>query len=202
MKIHGLENTSEYSSKDTYRFLFRFITKALFIALLFIIISISSIALIVIGDSVYNMKKGNNVVPLIGGYVIITPSMVPTIKVKDAVLVKRTNNTDLTIGDIITFKSTDVRYNGLIITHRIVGTQTITNGDLVYRTKGDNNRIEDSAVVDFKNVYGKVILKLPKLGYVKDFIAKPIGFIMLIIVPLLGIIGINIANLRKKREMI
>ena len=158
MKIHGLENTSEYSSKDTYRFLFRFITKALFIALLFIIISISSIALIVIGDSVYNMKKGNNVVPLIGGYVIIT--------------------------------------------HRSVGTQTITNGDLVYRTKGDNNRIEDSAVVDFKNVYGKVILKLPKLGYVKDFIAKPIGFIMLIIVPLLGIIGINIANLREKREMI
>lgn len=194
MKIHGLENTSEYSSKDTYKFFFRFITKALFIALFTIIIGVSLVALIVIGDTVYNVKKGNNVVPLIGGYIIITPSMVPTIKVKDAVLVKRVSDNELTIGDIITFKSTDDRYRGLIITHRIVGTQTITSGNLVYRTKGDNNRIEDSAVVDLKNVYGKVILKFPKLGYLKDFINKPVGFIMLIIIPIMGIIGINVSN--------
>lgn len=202
MKIHGLENTSEYSSKDTYKFFFRFITKALFIALFTIIIGVSLVALIVIGDTVYNVKKGNNVVPLIGGYIIITPSMVPTIKVKDAVLVKRVSDNELTIGDIITFKSTDDRYRGLIITHRIVGTQTITSGNLVYRTKGDNNRIEDSAVVDLKNVYGKVVLKFPKLGYLKDFINKPVGFIMLIIIPIMGIIGINVSNLKEKKEMI
>lgn len=202
MKIHGLENSSEYSSKDTYKFLFHFITKALFIALFTIIIGISLIALIVIGDTVYNVRKGNNVVPLIGGYVIITPSMVPTINVKDAVLVKRVSDKELVIGDIITFKSSDERYKGLIITHRVVGTQSISSGNLVYRTKGDNNRIEDSAVVDFKNIYGKVIIKFPKLGYLKDFISKPIGFIMLIIIPIMGIVGINLNNFREKKEMI
>lgn len=202
MKIHGLENSSEYSSKDTYKFLFHFITKALFIALFTIIIGISLIALIVIGDTVYNVRKGNNVVPLIGGYVIITPSMVPTINVKDAVLVKRVSDKELVVGDIITFKSSDERYKGLIITHRVVGTQSISSGNLVYRTKGDNNRIEDSAVVDFKNIYGKVIIKFPKLGYLKDFISKPIGFIMLIIIPIMGIVGINLNNFREKKEMI
>lgn len=148
------------------------------------------------------MKKGNNVVPLIGGYVIITPSMVPTIKVKDAVLVRRMKDSELEIGDIITFKSTDERYTDLTITHRIVGTQSISNGSLVYRTKGDNNRLEDSEVVTFKNVYGKVILKLPKLGYIRDFISKPIGFIFLIILPLIGIIAINISVLKRKVEEI
>ena len=202
MKIHGLENSTEYSSKDTFKFLFRFITKALFIALFTIIVGISLIAFVVIGDTLYNVKKGNNVVPLIGGYVIITPSMVPTIMVKDAVLVKRVSDNELTIGDIITFKSSDNRYKGLIITHRVVGTQTISSGSLVYRTKGDNNKIEDSAVVDFKNIYGKVVLKFPKLGYLKDFISKPIGFIILIVIPIFGIIGININNFREKKEMI
>lgn len=202
MKIHGLDNSSEFSSEDTSRFLFHFITKSLFIALFTIIIGISFITLIVIGDTLYNVKKGNNVVPLIGGYVIITPSMVPTINVNDAVLVKRVSNNELIIGDIITFKSSDERYKGLTITHRVVGTQSISSGNLVYRTKGDNNRIEDSAVVDFKNIYGKVIIKFPKLGYLKDFISKPIGFIMLIIIPIIGIIGININNIRVKKEMI
>ena len=202
MKIHGLENSTEYSSKDTFKFLFRFITKALFIALFTIIVGISLIAFVVIGDTLYNVKKGNNVVPLIGGYVIITPSMVPTIMVKDAVLVKRVSDNELTIGDIITFKSSDNRYKGLIITHRVVGTQTISSGSLVYRTKGDNNKIEDSAVVDFKNIYGKVVLKFPKLGYLKDFISKPIGFIILIVIPIFGIVGININSFREKKEMI
>lgn len=202
MKIHGLESNKEYTSQDTIKFFFRFITKSLFIALFFVLISISFVMIIVLGDTIYNAKKGKNVVPLIGGYVIITPSMVPTIKVKDAVLVKRTGNKELTIGDIITFRSTDDRYKGLIITHRIVGTQNITNGDLVYRTKGDNNRIEDAAVVDFKNVYGKVVLKLPKLGYIKDFINKPIGFLLLIICPIIGILAINLKNINERKEMI
>lgn len=199
MKLH--EN-NQFSSSETVKFFIHFITRAFLIAMFFIFVSISIVALIVVGDSAYNMKKGNNVVPLIGGYIIITPSMVPTIKVKDAVLVKRANYSDLSIGDIITFKSTDERYNDLTITHRIVGTQSITNGDLVYRTKGDNNRIEDSSVVDLRNIYGKVILTLPKLGYIRDFINKPVGFILLIIMPLIGIVILNIKNINEGKEVI
>ena len=121
-------------------------------------------------------------------------------KINDAVIVKRTSDSIIDIGDIITFKSTDSRYEGLTVTHRIVGTQTISTGDLVYRTKGDNNRIEDSAVVKKENIYGKVVLKLPKVGYIKDFLRKPLGFILFIICPIILILFINIRNINKREE--
>ena len=193
MQVRGL-NTN-YNSKDTVKYFAHFIARALLIALSFIVVSISVIAIFVVGDTVYNVNKGNNVVPLFGGYIIITESMVPTIKVNDAVLVKRSESNELNIGDIITFKSIDERYDGLVVTHRIVGSQNISTGDLVYRTKGDNNKLEDMAVVPEENIFGRVILKIPKLGYVKDFLNKPIGFILCIIIPIVMIIVINIKNI-------
>lgn len=200
MQVAVVKNSNTYSSKETFEYFLHFTIKALFISLLSIVIIISSLFIYVVGDSIYNMKKGNNVVPLLGGYIIVTPSMVPTIKIKDAVVVKRTNKSDLSIGDIITFKSTDERYKDLVVTHRVVGTQTISTGDLVYRTKGDNNRVEDSAVVEENNIYGKVVLKLPKLGYIKDFISTPLGFFLFIAVPILALAYINIKNLRENVE--
>jgi len=186
---------TNYNSKDTVKYFAHFIARALLIALSFIVVSISVLAIFVVGDTVYNVNKGNNVVPLFGGYIIITESMVPTIKVNDAVLVKRSESNELNIGDIITFKSIDERYDGLVVTHRIVGSQNISTGDLVYRTKGDNNKLEDMAVVPEENIFGRVILKIPKLGYVKDFLNKPIGFILCIIIPIVMIIVINIKNI-------
>lgn len=200
MQIKSLQYKDSYTSKETFRFFLRFISRAFLISIITLSLTIATFIMIVIGDVYYNYKQGNNVVPLFGGYIIITPSMVPTIKVNDAVIVKRTSDSIIDIGDIITFKSTDERYDGLTVTHRIVGTQTISTGDLVYRTKGDNNRIEDSAVVKKENIYGKVVLKLPKIGYIKDFLRKPIGFILFIICPIVLILLINIKHINNKEE--
>ena len=202
MQVQFLKkNVHNYTSKETVNYLINFVMRAFMIALLFLVVSISLVLLVVAGDTLYNRSQGNNVVPLLGGYIIVTPSMVPTIKVNDAVLVKRVDNENLTIGDIITFASNDIRYEGLIVTHRIVGTQSISSGDLVYRTKGDNNRIEDSAVVSQSNIYGKVILKFPKLGYVKNFLQSPIGFTLFIIFPILAIFYIIFKNLINRQDI-
>lgn len=199
MQVHAIENDKiQYTKKDTVSFFAHFIIRSLLYALITVVACGLTLFLIIVGDTVYNFSKGNNMVPLFGGYVIISPSMVPTIKVKDAVIVKRTSQDNLNIGDIITFKSTDPRYTGLIITHRIVGTQSISSGDLVYRTKGDNNRIEDSAVVQNDNIFGKVILKIPKLGYIRDFLNKPFGFILFIFLPILLIVIINLKSMKEK----
>ena len=162
--MQELRKVNNYSRKDTIRFFTRFIARSFMISILFIVCGLLVFASVIVGDVIYNAKNGNNVVPLFGGYIIITPSMVPTIKINDAVVVKRVEDNELKIGDIITFKSADARYTGLTVTHRVVGSQKISSGDLVYRTKGDNNKIEDSAVVDMNSIYGKVVLKLPKLA--------------------------------------
>ena len=73
----------------------------------------------------------------------------------------------------------------------------IQNGSLVYRTKGDNNRTEDSSLVSFGDIYGKVILKVPSIGVLYNFITNPFGFIISIIIPIIIILVINIVKVKK-----
>ena len=96
--------------RDNYNYLLRFVGRSFFAAILSLIIISSLLCAILVGDVYYHAKKGDNIIPLFAGYIIVTPSMVPTIKVNDAVVVKRIDDNSLTIGDIITFKSSDLRY--------------------------------------------------------------------------------------------
>ena len=59
----------------------------------------------------------------------------------------------------------------------------VQTGEYVYRTKGDNNVVEDSSLVKFGDIYGKVIMKIPMIGYVYKFLTNPLGFIVSFIVP-------------------
>lgn len=128
------------------------------------------ISLVFIDDQV-NKARGIDVPPLIGAYVIVSPSMTPTIKVQDAVLVLRAK--EYKIGDIITFSSNDSRYEGYTITHRITDIVTANNGKIMYITKGDNNAISDAAPVYYENIYGKVAVKIPNLGFVQKVLLNP-----------------------------
>lgn len=177
--------------------IYHFVAKVLLYSILIILI------LVAIGFAAYfvdlqrNLKKGINKSPLLGAYIIISPSMDPTIKVEDAIIILREEPTDLKVGDIITFLSSDPRYSGLTITHRIVGIEKSENGDLFFRTKGDNNNAEDSALVSSKNIFGRVILKIPKIGYIQSLLMQSYGWVLLVVVPCLGIVIYDIIKLIK-----
>ena len=79
----------------------------------------------------------------------------------------------------------------MTITHRIVGKQLLSNGEFVFRTKGDNNSVEDSALVKLDDIYGKVVIKIPKIGYVQKFLSTPIGFFSCILVPIFIVMILN-----------
>lgn len=199
MQVQALKYN--YSLKETISYFLYFFGRALFISFSVLISILLLFFFVIIGDTAYHLHKGDNVVPLFGGYVIITQSMVPTIMVNDAVLVKRSTSDELDIGDVITFKSSDQRYQGLTITHRIVGAQMLSNGDIVYRTKGDNNRIEDASLVVENSIYGRVILKLPKFGYIQQFLKTPIGFLLCIMLPIILIIAMNYQNVKNRIQL-
>lgn len=139
--------------------------------------------------------------PLFNTYVIISESMVPTIKVNDAIVTKRVDDYSLKIGDIITFNSNDSYYKGLTITHRIIGIQQLSDGSSVYRTKGDNNVLPDSSLVDLDCVYGRVIFKIPKIGYIKKFVSSTSGFIVSIVVPIVLVILYEVLRIKKLIKM-
>lgn len=153
------------------------------VLLLFILFS-----LIYVSDLLYNVKTGKTDNPLFGAYVVVTESMVPTINVNDAVIVKRVDDHKIDVGDIITFSPDTGYYAGLSITHRIVGKQITNNGSFVYRTKGDNNEKEDLSLVYDRNIYGKVVLRLPMIGYIKKFVLSPGGFVVSLVIPVVFVV--------------
>ena len=134
-------------------------------------------------DLFINVKTGNYNHPLFGGYVIVSKSMVPTINVNDAILIKREKNNKYGVGDVITFRSTENNFEGYPITHRIIKREEVDGDKITYITKGDNNPIIDPDIVNNTDIYGKVLFVIPKLGYLKSFLAKPSNFLLCVLIP-------------------
>ena len=146
-------------------------------------------------------SKGETRSPLFGAYVIISDSMIPTINVRDAVVTMRVDQSQLKMNDIITFISKDIETQGTPITHRIVGIvyeDSITkNKVLGYRTKGDHNNTQDFALIKPEEVLGKVYLRIPMIGYLQLLLTNPIGWLLVIVLPCLLIIGNDVLKIGK-----
>ena len=177
--------------------IYHFVAKVFLYSILIILILVAVGFSAYIVDLVKNIKSGETKPPLLGAYVIISPSMVPTIKVEDAIIILREEPEQLKVGDIITFNSSDPRYSGLTITHRIVGIEKSKDENLLFRTKGDNNNSEDTALVSADNIYCRFILKIPKIGYIQYVLTQSYGWLLLVVIPCLGIVIYDIIKLVK-----
>ncbi len=100
--------------------------------------------------------------------VVITGSMEPLIKPGDIIIVEKITSMEeinnLKKNDIVQFKS-----NNVVISHRII---KIIEKEETYnfRTKGDNNSGVDVDLVKPKQIKGKVINVVPKIGWPTLFI--------------------------------
>ena len=99
----------------------------------------------------------------------------------------------LKVGDVITFRD-DLDGNGTqeLNTHRIIEVLYDADGKVdKYRTKGDNNMLDDSDPVLWQFIIGKWNKSttddgtvIPFVGGVISFIQKPTGFLVAIVLPL------------------
>ena len=110
--------------------------------------------------------KSNKLFEIIGyrSYTVLSGSMEPEFYPGDIVITKHKNKTDINLNDIVTFRDKD----GVIITHRII--EETPQG---YITKGDNNNVEDAEMITVNNIIGEVKFSIPKVGYIIDFLSKP-----------------------------
>lgn len=193
-------NKENNKGKDVWgkiKKILHYITTVIMYSVFLVLIFIGLILLMYVIDIKKNAASGQYKPPLVSAYVIISPSMVPTIKVQDAVVIKRVEPENIKVGDIITFTSTDDRYSGITITHRVVGVEKTTTGKYMFRTKGDNNNTEDPTLVAENYINGKVILKIPKIGYIQYFLSQAYGWIIAIVIPCAGIIIYDIIKVVK-----
>ncbi len=108
-------------------------------------------------------------------YVIISGSMEPNIEIGDIVVVKAEENLD--IGDVISY-----RKGQSVITHRITQINKNENGEIEYKTQGDNNNVEDEESIKPSNIEGKVIKIVPKLGNVTLILQNKVIIIFIFII--------------------
>ena len=144
------------------------------------------------------MKKGIQKPALVSAYTIVSPSMVPNINVLDVIITTRVSDpSKIKVGDVITFNSTDYRSSGVTVTHRVKKVEKTSDGKYLFTTKGDANNTEDATRQPFSSIYGKVLLRLPKLGYIQYILSTVLGWLLLIIVPTVLIIGADIIKIIK-----
>jgi len=110
--------------------------------------------------------------------VVKSGSMEPAIRTGSIILVTPVKNYN--IGDIITFKNVDDAEDS--ITHRIKDVEVI-EGKMVYITKGDANESIDIRKVYETEIIGQTIFRVPYMGYIIEFSRKPIGLLIIILVP-------------------
>ncbi len=154
-------------------------------------------------DQKLGQQKGEKRNPLFGAYIIISTSMIPNINVYDAVLTARVQTEQIHVDDIITFISKEIETRGTPITHRVIGIVYDSEDKtkvLGYRTKGDHNNTADFALIRPEEVLGKVYLRIPKLGYIQIIMTKPIGWLLLVVVPCICIIFSDIIQLLRKNN--
>lgn len=112
-----------------------------------------------------------------------TDSMAPTFEAGDLIFVRKVDTSTLKVGDIVCFH-TIINNEYALNTHRISDIVE-ENGVITYVTKGDNNMIEDSERITGGDVVGKYFGKLSGFGKVIDFLSGSIGFLLVIVLPML-----------------
>lgn len=176
--------------RDIVNRIMKIISSAIFVVLVLLIILIV-FYIVRVNFLASNDKLGE---VKINFYTILTQSMYPTIKAGDVVITYKEDNNKYNDGDVITFVSE--QNGGITITHRVEEVYNV-NDSYSYKTKGDNNNAPDNEITSGDNVLGKVVVKIPKVGYIQQFLVSKTGWIVAVILPCLGIVIYDILKLFK-----
>ena len=124
----------------------------------------------------------------------------------DLIIVKEVNNfSDIAVGDVISFVSTNPDSVGQTLSHKVRSIKTTASGVLIgFETYGINTGVSDQALAEPSTVIGEYTTKIPDAGYAFNFLKKPAGYFTAILVPCLLLIiffSIKVGKHIAKKEM-
>jgi signal peptidase len=132
-------------------------------------------------------------VPMLFGYqgfVVLSGSMQPAINTGDAVVVDSISPLDARLDDVVTFRSPDDPSR--MVTHRV--TSMHASGTVIqFVTKGDANTGVERWSVPADGTIGRVAFRVPKLGFVTNYIGSRYGRFVFLVIPalLLGVMEVR-----------
>lgn len=126
---------------------------------------------------------------------IASSSMNPKLKIGDIILVKKIKYNKIKIGDIITYKSLSGSSTGKNITHIVTNIKK-EEQKFIFYTKGYKTDVIDPAVYE-EQVYGKVVYVSKIMSVINKALLNPIGFIILLVIPLTVLFISEIKDIKK-----
>lgn len=158
-----------------------------------ILIPILLINITLIAKSYINKDE----VPSIGGtlpLIVLTDSMYPEIESGDLIICRTAEADEIEVNDIISFF--DPAGNGAsIVTHRVIEIVE-EDGEISFRTRGDNNNTEDKELVPAENLVGVYKMRIAGAGHIAMFMQSTAGLIICVVLPIILLVGYDIIRRR------
>jgi len=123
----------------------------------------------------------NTDLPLV---VVASGSMRPALQVGDLVIVQGVNATQIKEKDIVVFDLTEDNQTTPTV-HRIIGIRALSNGTRLFTTKGDNNTSPDLTPVSENQIHGRVIYRIPLIGYLSLDPTIPLAIVIITLIAIL-----------------
>ena len=158
-----------------------------------ILIPILLINITLIAKSYINKDE----VPSIGGtlpLIVLTDSMYPEIESGDLIICRTAEADEIEVKDIISFF--DPAGNGAsIVTHRVIEIVE-EDGEILFRTRGDNNNTEDKELVPAENLVGVYKMRIAGAGHIAMFMQSTAGLIVCVVLPIILLVGYDLVRRR------
>jgi signal peptidase I len=131
-------------------------------------------------------------------YVVRSGSMTPAIETGDVVVAQPIDPLSARVGQIVAFKDPDG--SGRLLSHRVRAVHR--NGtEVSFVTQGDANTGQERWSVPVDGQIGRVLYRIPKIGWALVWTQVPAGQVGLIVIPALLLIGFALARIwRGPRE--
>lgn len=167
---------------------------------LFIVALLVLIPILITNISImFQANNEKDKVPNIFGYkpfIVLSGSMETEIKVGDLIITKMTDPKTLEKDDVIAFRD----HENTVTTHRIIDIID-KDGKKYFVTKGDNNDSQDENLVEYGDVEGIYITRIPGVGNIFDELAKPTTIIILFLgITVIFVLLFQISNKKLKKQ--
>ena len=131
-------------------------------------------------------------------FTILSGSMEPAIGTGAVILVEKIDPLQARIGDVVTFRSPE--QPAKIISHRVRSMQ-VGDGVVRFVTRGDANTGVERWQVPADGRIGRVVVDVPKLGYVTNRVGSRFGKLVFLVLPALVLLVSELLRIwRPKNE--
>ena len=129
-------------------------------------------------------------------FVVLSGSMEPAISAGDVVVVESVPPATVAVDDVITYSRSE---EAATVTHRVIDIEGTGDGRVFY-TKGDANEDPDQRPVPASALVGTVVLTIPYIGYVIQFVGTTTGFALLVVLPFAALLISEVAMFLRRRR--